>query len=146
MKLEKPLEQFTTSELVSLYNELVPPPKAVRKFSSKGVGIKRVRALLSDEPVAASKSPEPSPAAEDEADQPLPKRGGAKVPRAPKAERRSTVRVVGPKGGEPVVYRSVKVAFAELNLPMVKHQKFRKTLKQSGCETFDRYTFYTAAK
>ena len=40
-----------------------------------------------------------------------------------------------------VEYSSVAKAFAALNLPMSKHQKFRKLLKEKGKMKFDKHLF-----
>lgn len=161
MKLTKPIEEYSTTELVRLHNELVPPTKAVTRFSTKGAGIKRVQTLLaakakedkksaaaarvSTESWSADEDASPSPATAPQAadpDAPSAKRGRkAKVPKI-KAPRKSTVHVTT-DGGDPVEYSSVKVAFLALGLPMGKHQGFRKKLKIEGTNVIDQHTFST---
>lgn len=163
-KLTKPLEEHSTTELVKLFNSLVPAKQRVSRFSTKEAAIKRVRAVLppteADADVAAGPLAEPY-SAEDTAPAELtsdtaPTKGkGQEVSaveeapssRSPKessapTKRHSAVAVEGPGG--PYEYSSVAVAFKALGLPFGKHQLFRKKLKAAGSLVIDRYTFHTA--
>lgn len=155
----KPLTEQSTTELVKLHNSLVPPTKAVKRFSTKDAAVRRVQALLDGKSTTALASELltsptekracktslrdkkaarlfPAPEAAPDLEKPV---GNAKAAHAP---RKSTVYVEGAPGGVEQ-YRSVAAAFIALDLPMGKHQRFRAKLKQSGRETIDRYTFHT---
>lgn len=137
----KPLTEQTTSELVKLHNSLVPPAKAVVRFSTKDAAIRRVQALLDAQtasPQSAGNAKEAKPAKRT----PAPVEGEPAAPKTSSKPRQSTVHVEGPGG--PFEYSSVAVAFKALDLPMGKHQLFRRKLKASGTQTIDAYTFHTA--
>lgn len=138
----KPLNELSTTELVKMHNSLVPPTKAVKRFSTKDAAVRRVQALLDAKAASSAPAGKAEPAETDEraASDESPVSAPSKAARQP---RKSTVYVKdGP--GAPKQYRSVFVAFEALGLPIGKHQKFRAKLKASGQEQIDRYTFYTS--
>jgi hypothetical protein len=129
----KIITEMTTPEMVAEYNQLTG--KSIKKFSDRKTGERQLasarqmaetKALLTGIPAKPKAKAVKSKMATKPVKQPKPKSAEVKEGNF---KTRITV------DGKP--YRSVAIAFSELNLPMSKHIKFRSVLKASGKETFE---------
>lgn len=148
-KPEKPLQQpkekimfdvkkATGPELIEKFNALVAgtatPP--VKKFADRKTAERRVQVLLDSAAVGKRLQPQIDKwIGEAEATAKKPK--APRAPAAPKDSREDQRHVRNHVKVDGVEYKSVRVAFTELRLPIAKHIRFRGALKQAGSMTFE---------
>lgn len=129
MKTQADLEKMTAAELIALHNANVAEDKQVKKFADKTVAVRRTLQALARVNVEKAEKKAAKPAAVDRS---------AAIAASwtdPHTRELRAARLHVKVGS--TNYKSVREAFAALNLPMSRHIKFRGLLRDAGELVFE---------
>lgn len=149
MKTQAELEKMSNADLASYYNGLTGAK--VNRFASKAAALKRVQEAQADlnagkKPKVEKRKPAKGRKAGTLTDLKKGKLTEPKKVLETDLPRASTVYVRKAGNKSWTQYRSVKVAFEELDLPLGIHQGFRKDLKIEGEQVIGDFTFESRDK